>query len=93
MLSGAPVCSIPPEHLFLITALTAMALNVPVVLMSLIDADRQFFKSQCGLPQPGRKSVRPLSPIPFEQISKSCVFPKRIGGPRCAKLCTICGPR
>ncbi len=41
----------PPEHLFdLITALAAKALDVPVVLISLVDAERQFFKSQCGLP-------------------------------------------
>lgn len=42
-----------PEHFFdLITGLAAKVLNVPVVLMSLVDADRQFFKSQCGLPSP-----------------------------------------
>jgi signal transduction histidine kinase len=53
----------PPEHLFdLITALAAKTLNVPVVLMSLVDADRQFFKSQCGLPPPwAERRETPLS--------------------------------
>lgn len=46
----------------LITALAAKALKVPVVLMSLVDADRQFFKSQCGLPQPwAERRETPLS--------------------------------
>lgn len=53
----------PPEHLFdLITTLAAKALDVPVVLMSLVDADRQFFKSQCGLPAPwAERRETPLS--------------------------------
>ncbi|MGI8437587.1 MAG: GAF domain-containing sensor histidine kinase [Chthoniobacterales bacterium] len=41
----------PPEEFFdLLTALAAKALDVPVALISLVDANRQFFKSQCGLP-------------------------------------------
>ena len=52
-----------PEQLFdLITALAARAVNVPVVLMSLVDSDRQFFKSQCGLPAPwAERRETPLS--------------------------------
>ncbi|MDQ2660150.1 MAG: GAF domain-containing protein, partial [Verrucomicrobiota bacterium] len=50
-LRGTGLLDSPPEHLFdLITNLAAKALDVPIVLMSLVDADRQFFKSQCGLP-------------------------------------------
>ena len=52
-----------PEQLFdLITALAARAVNVPVVLMSLVDSDRQFFKSQSGLPPPwAERRETPLS--------------------------------
>jgi GAF domain-containing protein len=43
----------PPEESFdRLTRLTATVLNVPVALVSLIDRDRQFFKSCLGLPQP-----------------------------------------
>lgn len=35
-----------------ITRLVALALNVPVTLISLVDKDRQFFKSAVGLPEP-----------------------------------------
>ena len=43
----------PPEEAFdrLTRAATAV-LRVPVALVSLVDSDRQFFKSQCGLPEP-----------------------------------------
>lgn len=40
----------PPEEIFdRLTALARRVLNVPVTLISLIDSDRQFFKSQQGL--------------------------------------------
>ena len=53
----------PPEQFFdLITGLAARTLQVPVVLLSLVDTDRQFFKSQCGLPAPVAESREtPLS--------------------------------
>ncbi len=53
----------PAEPLFdLITQLAAKAIHVPVVLMSLVDSDRQFFKSQCGLPAPwAERRETPLS--------------------------------
>ena len=35
-----------------LTALTARVLKVPVALVSLVDEQRQFFKSLCGLPEP-----------------------------------------
>jgi two-component sensor histidine kinase len=35
-----------------ITALVSRLLHVPVALVSLVDADRQFFKSSVGLPEP-----------------------------------------
>lgn len=44
------------------TRLAARLLDVPVALFSLVDADRQFFKSQTGLPQPwAQKRETPLS--------------------------------
>jgi hypothetical protein len=45
-----------------ITALAAKVLNVPVALISLVDADRQFFKSSVGLDEPWRSARQmPLS--------------------------------
>ncbi|HKF44586.1 MAG TPA: sigma 54-interacting transcriptional regulator [Thermoanaerobaculia bacterium] len=43
----------PPEEAFdRLTRLAATVLNVPVALVSLVDRDRQFFKSQSGLSEP-----------------------------------------
>lgn len=43
----------PPEALFdRITRLAATLLSVPMVLMTIVDRQRQFFKSQVGLPDP-----------------------------------------
>lgn len=42
-----------PEPVFdSLTALASRALNVPIALLSLVDEDRQFFKSALGLPEP-----------------------------------------
>ncbi|MDZ5455478.1 histidine kinase dimerization/phosphoacceptor domain -containing protein [Azohydromonas lata] len=42
-----------PEHSFdRFTRLAAQSLQVPVSLICLVDAERQFFKSQCGLGEP-----------------------------------------
>lgn len=42
-----------PEPAFdRLTQLAARVLHAPVTLISLVDADRQFFKSQAGLPEP-----------------------------------------
>ncbi len=43
----------PPEEAFdRLTRLVCRLLGVPAALVSLVDADRQFFKSAVGLPQP-----------------------------------------
>src|SRR3954452_9083968 len=43
----------PAERVFdRLTAFTARELGIPVVLISLVTEDRQFFKSACGLPAP-----------------------------------------
>ncbi len=43
----------PPEEVFeRLTRLVCRLLGVPVALVSLVEADRQFFKSAVGLPQP-----------------------------------------
>src|SRR5437773_74274 len=43
----------PPEPEFdRLTRLAADILRAPVALVTLLDADRQFFKSQVGLPEP-----------------------------------------
>lgn len=42
-----------PEPVFdRLTAIAVKVLNAPVSLISLVDKDRQFFKSQCGLGEP-----------------------------------------
>jgi PAS domain S-box-containing protein len=47
----------PEEESFdRITRLAAKLLGVPVALISLVDIDRQFFKSQVGLPEPWRST-------------------------------------
>ncbi len=60
---GSGLLDTPPLPVFdLITKVAAKALNVPIVLMSLVDADRQFFTSQCGLPEPvAEERETPLS--------------------------------
>src|SRR2546426_12179819 len=43
----------PPEEAFdRLTRLATAVLRVPVALVSLVDGNRQFFKSQCGLIEP-----------------------------------------
>jgi signal transduction histidine kinase len=53
----------PQEEAFdRLTRLASHALNVPVALVSLVDEDRQFFKSCIGLPDPwGSQRGTPLS--------------------------------
>src|SRR4051812_34734442 len=53
----------PPEENFdRLTRLAARLLRCPVALVSLVDADRQFFKSCVGLPEPWRsRRQTPLS--------------------------------
>jgi len=52
----------PEEYLDRLTRLAQLALNVPVALLSLVTNDRQFFKSQVGLPSPYSESRQtPLS--------------------------------
>jgi formate hydrogenlyase transcriptional activator len=43
----------PPEEAFdRLTRMAAAVLHVPVALVTLVDRDRQFFKSECGLGEP-----------------------------------------
>jgi formate hydrogenlyase transcriptional activator len=43
----------PPEEAFdRLTRMATAVLRMPVALVSLVDSDRHFFKSQCGLPEP-----------------------------------------
>jgi len=52
-LRGTGLLDSPPEEAFdRVTELAARLLDVPVVLISLVDADRQFFKSCVGLGEP-----------------------------------------
>jgi GAF domain-containing protein len=52
-LHGTLLLDSPPEERFdRLTRLTATVLNVPVALVSLVNSDRQFFKSCLGLAQP-----------------------------------------
>lgn len=62
-LSRTGLLDSPAEEAFdRITRLTTSLLGVPVSLVSLVDADRQFFKSQVGLPDPwASRRETPLS--------------------------------
>jgi hypothetical protein len=54
----------PAERVFdRLTAFTARELGVPLVLVSLVTQDRQFFKSECGLPSPW--SVTRQTPLTY----------------------------
>jgi GAF domain len=66
----------PPDDAFdRLTELVRRVLAVPVSLISLVDEDRQFFKSQAGLPEPwASRRQTPLS-------HSLCQFPVRSGEP------------
>ncbi|HYQ27898.1 MAG TPA: hypothetical protein VER04_11790, partial [Polyangiaceae bacterium] len=52
-LAESQLLDTPAEEAFdRFTRLAARWLNVPVALISLVDAERQFFKSAVGLPEP-----------------------------------------
>jgi formate hydrogenlyase transcriptional activator len=52
-LQQASLLDTPPEEAFdRLTRLATTLLRVPVALVSLVDGDRQFFKSSTGLPEP-----------------------------------------
>ena len=59
-LSALQVLDTPPDPRFDdITQRAAQALNVPYALISLVDGDRQWFKSACGMSQ--RETRRDIS--------------------------------
>lgn len=62
-LERAHLLDTPPEEPFdTLARFTAQLLDVPVVLMSILDRHRQFFKAQVGLPEPVSTSRQtPLS--------------------------------
>ena len=62
-LRRAALLDTPPEAAFdRLTRLVRRLLDVPVALVSLVDADRQFFKSADGLPEPwATRRETPLS--------------------------------
>ena len=62
-LRRAGVLDTAPEETFdRLTRVAQEALGVPVVLLTLVDGERQFFKSQCGLAEPwATRRATPLS--------------------------------
>ena len=62
-LESAALLDTPAEMVFdRLTNLASRILGVPVALVSLVTPDRQFFKSQCGLPSPyAERRETPLS--------------------------------
>jgi serine phosphatase RsbU (regulator of sigma subunit) len=62
-LESAALLDTPAEMVFdRLTNLASRMLGVPVALVSLVTPDRQFFKSQCGLPSPvSERRETPLS--------------------------------
>ena len=52
-LEATALLDTPTERVFdRLTEIAATTLGVPIALISLVTDDRQFFKSQCGLPEP-----------------------------------------
>lgn len=62
-LQALRILDTPPEECFdRLTRVASRALGAPVALVSLVDADRQFFKSQIGLAEPwASRRETPLS--------------------------------
>ena len=62
-LDRAKLLDTPPEEPFdRLARFTAQLLDVPIVLMSILDRQRQFFKAQFGLPEPVKTTRQtPLS--------------------------------
>jgi hypothetical protein len=62
-LERANLLDTPPEEPFdRLARFTAQVLDVPIVLMSILDRQRQFFKAQFGLPEPVKTTRQtPLS--------------------------------
>jgi len=62
-LEAAALLDTPAEATFdRLTSLASRVLGVPVALVSLVTPDRQFFKSECGLPAPySERRETPLS--------------------------------
>jgi hypothetical protein len=62
-LERAHLVDTPPEEPFdRLARFTAQLLDVPIVLMSIVDRQRQFFKAQVGLPSPANTTRQtPLS--------------------------------
>ena len=62
----------PEEAFDRVTRLASRILGAPVSLISLVDADRQFFKSQVGLPSPYNQTRQtPLSHSFCQQVVKT----------------------
>jgi signal transduction histidine kinase len=63
VLAATALLDTPPEQAFdRLTHLASRILNAPVSLVSLVDKDHQFFKSQVGLPEPwASERTTPLS--------------------------------
>ena len=60
----------PPEPSFdRLTRLAARIIRAPVALVSLVDADRQFFKGAVGFPHPGQSGDRHRSRIRSASMS------------------------
>lgn len=64
----------PAEESFdRLTRFAAQMLGAPVALVSLVDADRQFFKSQCGLPEPwASQRETPMAYSFCQHVVESC---------------------
>jgi len=72
----------PEESFDRITATVARVLEVPVAIVSLVGADRQFFKSSYGLPEPwATRRETPLSHS-FCQYVVSCEGPLEVSDAR-----------
>jgi GAF domain-containing protein len=77
----------PPNSTFdRLTELACQLLEVPIALITLVDADRQFFLSACGLPEPFRATRQTPLEYSLCQFAVAARRPLIVGDTRTDRL-------